>query len=106
SPDLLAPSRRVCLARSLAATAGVVALGAAGTGAYLANSPPVVRRVPVTLRGLDPALDGLRIVHLSDAHLSSTYRGRRFERVVELVNEQRPDVVAVVGDLVDGGVAE
>jgi uncharacterized protein len=99
-------SRRVFLARSLAATAGVVALGAAGPGAYLANSAPVVRRVPVTLRGLDPALDGLRIVTFSDAHLSSTYRGRRFERVVELVNEQRPDVVAVVGDLVDGGVSE
>jgi predicted MPP superfamily phosphohydrolase len=99
-------NRRVFLARSLAATAGVVAVGTAGTGAYFANSAPVVRRVPITLRGLDPALDGLRIVSFSDAHLSSTYGGRRFERLVELVNEQRPDVVAVVGDLVDGGVAE
>ena len=105
--NVIAPaSRRVFLARSLAATAGVVALGTAATGAYLANSAPVVRRVAVTLRGLDPALDGLKIVTFSDAHLSSTYRGRRFERVVELVNEQRPDVVAVVGDLVDGGVSE
>jgi predicted MPP superfamily phosphohydrolase len=99
-------SRRVFLARSLAATAGVVAVGTAGTGAYLANSPPVVRQVPITLRGLDPALDGLRIVTFSDGHLSATYGGRRFERLVELVNEQRPDVVAIVGDLVDGGVAE
>jgi predicted MPP superfamily phosphohydrolase len=99
-------SRRVFLARSLAATAGVVAVGTAGTGAYLANSPPVVRQVPITLRGLDPALDGLRIVTFSDGHLSATYGGRRFERLVELVNEQRPDVVAIVGDLVDGGVAD
>ncbi len=100
------PSRRVFLARSLAVTAGVVALGTAGTGAYLANSPPVVRRVPVTLAGLDPDLDGLRIVSFSDGHLSATYGGRRFERLVELVNEQRPDVVAIVGDLVDGDVHE
>ncbi|MFP5369241.1 MAG: metallophosphoesterase, partial [Actinomycetes bacterium] len=98
--------RRVFLARGLAATAGLVALGTAGTGAYFANSSPVVRRVPVTLSGLDPALDGLRIVSFSDGHLSSTYGGRRFERLVELVNEQRPDVVAIVGDLVDGDVAE
>ncbi|MGY1724049.1 metallophosphoesterase [Blastococcus sp. SYSU DS0533] len=98
--------RRRFLARGLAVTAGAVALGTAGTGAYLANSAPVVRRVPVTLRGLDPALDGLRIVTFSDGHLSATYGGRRFERVVELVNEQRPDVVAIVGDLVDGGVDE
>jgi uncharacterized protein len=105
-PAPLDPSRRLFLARSLAATAGVVALGTAGSGAYFANSPPVVRRVPVTLAGLDPALSGLRIVTFSDAHLSATYGGRRFERLVEIVNEQRPDVVAIVGDLVDGSVAE
>jgi predicted MPP superfamily phosphohydrolase len=62
--------------------------------------------VPVTLPRLDPALDGLRIVTFSDGHLSATYGGRRFERVVELVNAQRPDVVAIVGDLVDGEVDE
>ncbi|MCZ2858767.1 metallophosphoesterase [Blastococcus sp. VKM Ac-2987] len=96
--------RRLFLARGLAVTAGAVALGTAGTGAYFANSAPVVRRVPVTLQGLDPALDGLRVVTFSDGHLSATYGGRRFERVVEIVNEQRPDVVAIVGDLVDGDV--
>ncbi|HEY4625702.1 MAG TPA: metallophosphoesterase [Blastococcus sp.] len=100
------PSRRLFLARSLAVTAGAVALGTAGTGAYVANSAPVVRRVPITLAGLDPALHGLRIVTFSDGHLSATYGGRRFERVVELVNAQRPDVVAIVGDLVDGDVSE
>jgi predicted MPP superfamily phosphohydrolase len=100
------PSRRLFLARSLAVTAGAVAVGTAGTGAYLANAVPVVRRVPVTLPRLDPALDGLRIVTFSDGHLSSTYGGRRFERLVEIVNEQRPDVVAIVGDLVDGDVDE
>jgi uncharacterized protein len=104
--DVTDLSRRLFLARSLAVTAGAVALGTAGTGAYFANSPPVVRRVPVTLAGLDPALDGLRIVTFSDGHLSATYGGRRFERLVDLVNEQRPDVVAIVGDLVDGDVSE
>jgi predicted MPP superfamily phosphohydrolase len=103
---VLDPSRRLFLGRSLAATAGVVALTTAGAGAYVANSPPRVRRVPITLSRLDPALDGLRIVTFSDAHLSATYGGRRFERVVELVNAQRPDVVAIVGDLVDGEVAQ
>ena len=98
--------RRLFLARTLAVTAGAVALGTAGTGAYLANSAPVVRRVPITLPRLDPALDGLRIVTFSDAHLSATYGGRRFERLVEIVNAQRPDVVAIVGDLVDGSVDE
>jgi uncharacterized protein len=104
--DVPNPSRRLFLARSLAATAGAVALGTAGTGMYFANAAPAVRRVPITLRGLDPALDGYRIVTFSDGHLSETYGGRRFERLVEIVNAQRPDVVAVVGDLVDGEVDE
>ena len=99
-------SRRLFLARGLAATAGAVALGTAGTGAYFANSAPVVRRVPVTLPGLAPALDGLRVVTFSDGHLSAMSSTRRFERLVELVNEQRPDVVAIVGDLVDGELSE
>ncbi|MGY1749986.1 metallophosphoesterase [Modestobacter sp. SYSU DS0511] len=99
-------SRRLFLARTLAVGAGAVALGTAGTGAVLANSAPVVRRVPITIPRLDPALAGLRIVTFSDGHLSSTYGGRRFERVVETVNAQRPDVVAIVGDLVDGELDE
>jgi predicted MPP superfamily phosphohydrolase len=62
--------------------------------------------VPIRIPRLDPALAGLRIVTFSDGHLSATYGGRRFERVVETVNAQRPDVVAIVGDLVDGEVDE
>ncbi|MGR6966733.1 metallophosphoesterase [Geodermatophilus sp. URMC 61] len=103
---VLLPSRRLFLARGLAATAGAVALATAGTGAYLANSAPAVRRVPITLAGLDPALEGLRIVTFSDGHLSALYGGRRFERLVETVNAQQPDVVAIVGDLVDGELSE
>ncbi|PZA20329.1 metallophosphoesterase [Modestobacter versicolor] len=92
--------------RFLALGAGVVAVGVAGTGVALANSAPVVRRVPIRIPRLDPALAGLRIVTFSDGHLSATYGGRRFERLVETVNAQRPDVVAIVGDLVDGDVEE
>ncbi|SCX58631.1 hypothetical protein SAMN03159343_3807 [Klenkia marina] len=99
-------SRRLFLARSLAVTAGAAAVGTAGYGLWAANSAPVVRRVPIALAGLDPALAGYRIVTFSDGHLSATYGGRRFERLVEMVNAQSPDAVAVVGDLVDGEVSE
>jgi predicted MPP superfamily phosphohydrolase len=104
--DVTDPSRRLFLARSLAVGAGALAVGTAGTGVVLANSAPVVRRVPIRIPGLDPSLAGLRIVTFSDGHLSATYGGRRFARVVETVNAQRPDVVAIVGDLVDGEVGE
>jgi predicted MPP superfamily phosphohydrolase len=101
-----APGPQLSRRRFLAVAAGAAAVGVAGTGVVLANSAPVVRRVPIRIPRLDPALAGLRIVTFSDGHLSATYGGRRFERVVETVNAQRPDVVAIVGDLVDGEVAE
>jgi uncharacterized protein len=104
APDPL--PRRLFLARSLAVGAGALAVGTAGTGVLVANSAPVVRRVPIRIPGLAPGLAGLRIVTFSDGHLSATYGGRRFERLVETVNEQRPDVVAIVGDLVDGDVSQ
>jgi uncharacterized protein len=107
-PDGAPPGvpRRLFLARGLAVTAGVATLATVGTGAVLANIAPAVRRVPITIPRLDPALDGLRIVTFSDAHLSATWRRSRLERVIDLVNEQRPDVVAIVGDLVDAPVEE
>lgn len=100
------PSRRLLIGRALAVAAGGLAVGAVGTGAWFANSTPLVRRVPITLARLDPALDGFRIVLISDVHLSSTYGGSQFRRVIDLVNSQRPDIVAVVGDLVDGDLDE
>jgi predicted MPP superfamily phosphohydrolase len=106
APEPADVSRRLFLARSLAVTAGVAAVGTAGYGLWAANSAPLVRRVPIRLAGLAPELAGYRIVTFSDGHLSATYGGRRFERLVETVNAQQPDVVAVVGDLVDGSLAE
>ncbi|WP_235494791.1 metallophosphoesterase [Geodermatophilus sp. Leaf369] len=106
APEPTDVTRRLFLARSLAVTAGVAAVSTAGYGAWAANSAPLVRRVPITIPGLAPELAGYRIVTFSDGHLSTTYGGRRFERLVETVNAQDADVVAIVGDLVDGEVSE
>jgi uncharacterized protein len=50
---------------------------------------------------LAPALDGLRIVHLSDIHLTGHVGKAFFREVVRLSNELQPDLVAVTGDIVD-----
>ncbi len=45
-------------------------------------------------------LEGLRIAHLSDFHLGLPSRGTRaVERAVKWVEERRPDLVAITGDL-------
>ncbi len=67
------------------------------------------RVLEVRLEGVSPALDGLRIAHLSDLHLGVPSRGRRaVTDAVDWVAERKPDLVCITGDLVSrrSGVAE
>jgi predicted MPP superfamily phosphohydrolase len=55
----------------------------------------------LTIPGLPPELDGLRIAHLSDFHLGPPSRGTHaVERAIEWVEARRPDLVCLTGDLV------
>jgi predicted MPP superfamily phosphohydrolase len=82
----------------------VVALSLAGWGLLLGLGPPLLRRDEKRIETLPDALDGFRIVQISDVHIGPLL-GRRFAaRIVARVNELEPDVVAVTGDLVDGRV--
>jgi predicted MPP superfamily phosphohydrolase/uncharacterized protein YjeT (DUF2065 family) len=97
-------SRRVFLARTVGGAAAAVAVGTVGYGVADVLSGPRVLHVTVPLRRLPAAADGFRIAVVSDVHLGPTL-GRGFaQRVVDVVNGTRPDLVAVVGDLVDGDV--
>jgi predicted MPP superfamily phosphohydrolase len=55
----------------------------------------------VRLPRLPVELDGLRIAHLTDVHLTGRIGKAYFERVVELLNETEPDLVLLTGDLVE-----
>ena len=59
-----------------------------------------LRALDVVVPRLPPELAGLRLAHLSDFHLGVPSRSRRaVERAVAWVEERRPDLVAVTGDL-------
>src|SRR5438132_4166659 len=61
---------------------------------------PRLERLHCPLPGLPSELDGLRIAHLSDFHLGVPSRGASaVERAVAWVEEQRPDLTLVSGDL-------
>jgi predicted MPP superfamily phosphohydrolase len=63
--------------------------------------------VPVRLRRLPPALDGLRIAHLSDFHLGVPSRGvGSVERAADWVEERQPDLTLISGDLLSRPRAE
>jgi predicted MPP superfamily phosphohydrolase len=99
-------NRRLFLARAGAAAAGAASVGLVGFGAATALGPPDVLNVPVRLRRLDPAFSGFRVAVVSDIHLGPLAGRAHTERIVRMINEAEPDLVAIVGDLVDGTVAE
>lgn len=99
------PGRRLALARLLGGVAAILALGTVGYGLAAARPPRLVRR-EVTLDRLDPGLDGVTIAVLSDIHLGPINDRPFLSDVVATVNAQNPDIVAIVGDLVDGSVTD
>ncbi|MEB8338640.1 metallophosphoesterase [Streptomyces endophyticus] len=101
-----APTRRLVLARTVGVAATVAAAGVVAGGAYGVLRGPTVKRVTVPLAKLPRAAHGFRIAVVSDIHLGPVL-GRGFaERVVETINATQPDLIAVVGDLVDGSVED
>jgi uncharacterized protein len=99
-------SRRLFLGRTTAVVAGVGALGTVGYGVSSALGDPVIERVKIALPKLDPRLSGLRFAVVSDIHLGPLTGAGHTERIVRMINGLEADVVAIVGDLVDGSVAE
>ncbi|MFV2017448.1 metallophosphoesterase [Micromonospora sp. LOL_023] len=100
------PSRRLLLARGVAVFAGLTAAGVTGYGVRTALGPPRLDRVRIPLARLPRAMDGLRIATVSDIHIGPLTGPAHTARIVELINSLDADLVAVVGDLVDGTVTE
>ncbi len=59
-----------------------------------------VERHAVGLKRLPPAMDGLRVVQLSDIHNGPFTGPGQIERAVEEANRLDPDIVALTGDYV------
>ncbi|WP_443189999.1 metallophosphoesterase [Micromonospora sp. CB01531] len=100
------PSRRLLLTRGAAIFAGLTAAGLTGYGVRTAMGPPRLDRVQIPLAKLPRSMDGLRIATVSDIHLGPLRGRSHTERIVAMINRLDADLVAVVGDLVDGSVAE
>ncbi|WP_333762540.1 metallophosphoesterase [Streptomyces sp. IBSBF 2390] len=100
------PTRRLFVSRVVAGAAATTAVATVGLGTHGVLRGPRVKRVTVPLARLPRAAHGFRIAVVSDIHLGPVL-GRSFaQRVVDTVNATQPDLIAVVGDLVDGSVKD
>ncbi|MFJ7496803.1 metallophosphoesterase [Streptomyces sp. NPDC097727] len=94
--------RRLVLARSVALLATGTAVATTSYGFHRGLGAPDVKIVPVALRRLHPSLDGMRITMASDLHLGPFFGRAHTARMVRMINNTSPDLVAIVGDLSDG----
>jgi hypothetical protein len=93
-------------ARASAEAVPLIALAVTLLGFANARRRARVVTVPIPINDLPAALHGFTIVQISDIHVGPTIRERYVESIVEAVNHLKPDLVAITGDLVDGGVPE
>lgn len=97
-------SRRRFVARTIGGAAAAAAVGTVGYGTYGVLRGPRVKRVTVPLAKLPRAAHGFRIAVVSDIHLGPVLGRAHTQRIVDTVNRTQPDLIAIVGDLVDGNV--
>ncbi|MEU9133221.1 metallophosphoesterase [Kitasatospora sp. NPDC048540] len=100
------PGRRLLVARTVAVAAGGAAAAVVGTGMYGVLRGPAVKQVTVPLAKLPRQAHGYRIAVVSDIHLGPILGRSHTQRIVDTINRTQPDLIAVVGDLVDGTVPE
>ena len=75
---------------------------AVGYGALVQRTDFHVREVDIALAGLPRDLEGLRILQLSDIHLSAFLSEAELIRVIDASLGLRPHLTVVTGDLISG----
>ncbi|MEU6982886.1 metallophosphoesterase [Streptomyces sp. NPDC046324] len=99
-----AVSRRLFVSRVVGGAAAAAAVGTVGYGTYGVLRGPRVKRVTVPLAKVPRAVHGYRIAVVSDIHIGPVLGRAHTQRIVDTINSTQPDLIAVVGDLVDGSV--
>ncbi|MDU4960129.1 MAG: metallophosphoesterase [Sporomusaceae bacterium] len=94
------PGRRAFLRRAVSLGAAA-SLATAGGGVAAAQIALAVQRKTLVFDALPPALDGLRIVQVSDSHLGLFFDLDRWAEVLRQIQSEQPDLLLLTGDIVD-----
>lgn len=90
--------RRVSIPPGLRYAIGIASLLLSGFAVSQAIRIPPVKQVEI----LPLEFEGYRLVQLTDLHISRLFPAPWVEAIVEITNEQRPDLIVITGDLIDG----
>ncbi len=73
-----------------------------GYGVFVQRDNFRLKEIDLPIRGLDPDLVGMRLVQVSDIHLSPFLSLKELARVIDMANETKAHVAMVTGDLITG----
>lgn len=90
----------------IAAASTAVFLGVVIAIGYIGSRALVVRDVVAELPDLPAEFDGFRIAQLTDLHLGPHLPRSRFERIADEMENLKPDMIVVTGDIVDDRVED
>jgi predicted MPP superfamily phosphohydrolase len=62
---------------------------------------PAVQQVYITIPKTVEGRDILNIVMTSDWHIGEMIRKKQVQHIVQLCNEQKPDIILIIGDIID-----
>ena len=93
-------SRRQFLARATYAY-GAVGVGFSAYGIWSAERLPSITRRTLVFPDLPPALNGLRIAHLSDVHAGIHMSEEKMKEIVKQTNALGADLIVQTGDMID-----
>lgn len=98
-------SRRKFLKIATVVTAEVAILGVGGL-VYSTQIEPnalAVTEIDIPIKNLPDTFEGYRIIQISDIHAGTWMNRERLMTVVDRVNEQNPDLIAITGDFITLG---
>lgn len=84
----------------------LVSFACACYGTSCAYGMTEIKPYEFTIERLDPRLDGMRLVVMSDIHVSSPTDVNLIYKMVHKVNSLEPDMILLPGDLMDGSVEQ
>lgn len=65
----------------------------------------IVKEYKVESSLIPESFHGLKIVQFSDIHYGTTINKKELERIVKLINKQKPDIIVFTGDLIDKNIS-
>jgi len=68
---------------------------------YIEPFNPIIREYKIESVDIPKSFDGFKIIHFSDIHYGRTVDNKYLNKIVDMINNQDPDLVFFTGDFLD-----